>query len=99
MDGCGIRCVLLIWVAFLWPIISTAAWCLLSKSKIKNVGKFFSIGIFIGYLYIFLINFGVPLIDINPLSYISYELHSKLFPIIYFLPQLVFNGMLLKKYS
>jgi hypothetical protein len=99
MDGCGITCVLFIWVVFLWPIISTAVWWLLGKSKIKNVGRFFSFGILVGYIYFYFVNFGIPLININPLSYIDYELHNKLFPIIYFLPQLVFNGLLFKKYS
>lgn len=49
MDGCGLGCVIFIWVGFLWPVITTYAFLLIRGRHISRKVKYFFVSALVGY--------------------------------------------------
>ena len=49
MDGCGLGCVIFIWVGFLWPVITTYAVLLIKGRHISRKRKYFFVSTLTGY--------------------------------------------------
>lgn len=50
MDGCGLACVIFIWVGFLWPVLVTFAFMAIKGASITRKGKYFIASVLVGYL-------------------------------------------------
>lgn len=50
MDGCGLGCVIFIWVGLLWPVLVTLAFMATKGASISRKGKYFLASVFVGYL-------------------------------------------------
>jgi hypothetical protein len=84
MEGCGVACVLFIWLVFLWPILVTAACIVWKKKKIEKVGLFAFLSILIGYAILIGLQLLSPFILDGDIGY-AWDLIisiSLLFPVI-----------------
>ena len=109
MSGCGIECVIFIWVSFLWPVLVTAAYLHFKKSITKK-GKYFLINTIIGYAIYILTNillmyFARNFINIDELenSGVNLESAANIFifvsMLILFLPPVASSYYVAKKFS
>jgi len=109
MSGCGIECVVFIWVSFLWPILVTIAY-LMFKDAIRHKAKYFFASIIAGYLLFaavsFLGSFLVrQFIEIDSLmdGNLNIELLPELIFVInvlaHYIPPLLSSHMLAKRFS
>ena len=109
MSGCGIGCVVFIWVSFLWPILVTIAY-LMFKGAIRHKAKYFLASVIVGYLLFatvtFLGSFLVrQFIDIDRLmdGNLNIELLTGLLFVIsvlaHYIPPILSSHMLAKRFS
>jgi len=108
MNGCGITCVLFIWITFLWPIIVSILFILIKK--INNKGKYFLISVSIGYIVLIFCNILITFLSRKFLNVdelvkngTDLELVSNILgwttSIISFLPPIILSYYLSKKYQ
>ena len=111
MNGCGIACVLFIWIIFLWPIIVSILFILIKK--INNKGKYFLISVSVGYIILIFCNILIiflsrKFLNIDELVKLvkngtDLELLNNILgwttSIILFLPPILFSYYLSKKYQ
>ena len=105
MSGCGITCVIFIWVSFLWPVIVSGAY-LTIKQNIEKQGKYFLISTVLGYILLVSSNFLVSYLAailikggftegkelyVNPVIWLTV--------VLLYLPPVISSHALAKKYS
>ena len=107
MSGCGIGCILLLWTIFLWPLIVSLFYLILKSKSIISKGKFFLLSSLVGYALIIgvsiLMNFLKDNTEITEFILNSTETQQSLIwwfeGCILFLPTIISNHVLARKYS
>ena len=102
MSNCGLMCVFLIWIIFLWPIIITSFYLIITKKIFFAKGKYFLLSTTGGYLLLIGFSFLISFLAKNYFE-INTDIEMKILElttyIILFASPVIFSHIAFRKFT